>query len=357
MVFGAVNAYNFMNNKFQKILIIRSSGIGDLIMVTPSLKILRKKFPKATIDIFVGQLVAGEVLVEGQTVNKIWNCDWQENNLLNKLKFIWKLRKEKYDLSIVSTGINPFLGSLFVFLTGAKFRVGEYRKFKMPFYNYQIKTNKNHHKIQSNIELLQKVGLKIEEVPSPLFEFKREDKEFAQNFLKKIGAKRKILIGFHPGAGEKQLFKVWPKDYFIELGRKILENYNDVILVLFGATKEKKICLEIKEKIGKDTFEATILTLKQAAALIDNCHGFISSDSGMAHVAATTRTNLIALFGPGLPGRTGPVGEKVHIIKEKCSYPSHDLLNPKYDTKRVHNCLKRITPDRVFNELEKVLKS
>jgi lipopolysaccharide heptosyltransferase II len=344
-----------MNNKFQKILIIRSSGIGDLIMLTPALKILRKNLPKAAIDIFIGQPVAGEVLEEDRTVNKIWKCDWQTNNLLNKLKFIWKLQKEKYDLVIVSTGINPFLGSLFAFLTGAKFRVGEYRRFKMPFYNHQIKTNKNHHKIQSNIELLQKLGLKIEKAPSPFFEFKKEDEEFAQNFIKKIRAKRKILIGFHPGAGEKQLFKVWPKDNFIELGRKILENYKKACLILFGDSKEKELCQEIKEKIGRDAFVVTSLTLKQAAALIDNCQGFVSSDSGMAHVAATTRTNLIALFGPGLPGRTGPVGEKVYIIKEKCSYPSHDLLNPKYDTKRVHKCLERITPDRVFNELKKVL--
>jgi len=345
-----------MNNKFQKILIVHTWGIGDLIMLTPALKVLRENFPEAIIDIFIGEPVTAEVLEENQIINEILKFNWQENNLFNKLKFIYKLRKRKYDLAIVSTGVAPYRGSLFTFLIGAKKRVGEYRKNKTPFYTYQVKADGNIHKIQSNLNLLRILGLKIKKIPEPFFELRKEDKEFARNFIKKINGENKILFGFHPGAGEKQLFKTWNKDNFIKLGRKILENYKNVYLILFGDLKEERLCQEIKEKIGSDTFLAANLNLKQVAALINNCQIFISSDNGIAHIASTTETNLIALFGPTDPRRTGPVGKRVHIIEEKCDYPYNDLIDPKYDTKRVHRCLEKITSERVFSEIKKNLK-
>ena len=77
-------------DKIAKILIIHTWGIGDLIMLTPTLKKLRENFPKARIDIFVGQPSAGEVLQENYIINKILKFDWQKNNLFNKLKFIFK---------------------------------------------------------------------------------------------------------------------------------------------------------------------------------------------------------------------------------------------------------------------------
>jgi len=342
-----------MIKNISKILVVHTWGIGDLIMLTPSLKILRENFPEAVIDILVDQAVVGEVLQENNIVNTIFKFNRQEKNLFNKLKFIFKLRKRKYDLAIVSTGINPLSGSLFTFLIGAKVRVGEYRKPKTLFYTHQVKANGNLHKIQSNLNLLRTLGLKIKKIPEPFFEFKEEDKEFAQNFIEQIDAKNKILIGFHPGAGEKQRFKVWSKDNFIKLGRKILENYNNVYLILFGGPKEKELCQEIKEKIGRKTFLITDFTLKQTAALINNCQLFVSSDSGLGHIASTTKTNLISIIGPTDPKRTGPVGPRVNTIREKCSYPHSDLDNSKYDTTRVHKCLTRITPERVLRELEK----
>lgn len=345
-----------MKLSIHKILIINPGGIGDLIMFTPALQILRDNFPEAKIDVFVVFTPAsGQIFREGGITNRIFDFDWNKNNFFKKIKFIYKLRKEKYDLAIIPTDVNPFLGSLFTFLIGAKFRLGEYRRFKTLFYTHQVKADINLHKVYSDLNLLRILGLKIEEIPSLIFELSQEDKLFAEKIISQIGAKNKILIGIHPGAGEKMRFKVWSKDNFIKLGRKILENCNDAYLILFGGPKERETCLQMKEKIGGNVFLATNFSLKQVAALIGNCRIFISSDSGLSHVASTTKTNLITLFGPTIPERTGPVGERVRIIKEKCSYPSNGFNNKKYDTKRAHRCLQKITPERVFNELEKFI--
>jgi heptosyltransferase-2 len=88
-----------MKRNFQKILIVHSQGIGDLVMYTPALRVLSENFPRAAIDIFIGYSpVVGDVLREGKIVNKILRFSWREHGLLENLKFINKLRKEKYDL-------------------------------------------------------------------------------------------------------------------------------------------------------------------------------------------------------------------------------------------------------------------
>jgi len=102
-----------MIGKIKKILVIHTWGIGDLILFTPALKILRENFPDAVIDIFISHRPAvSEVLQENSIVDKILSFEWKKNNLLNKLKLVYKLRKEKYDLALITAGTNPLNAEL-----------------------------------------------------------------------------------------------------------------------------------------------------------------------------------------------------------------------------------------------------
>ena len=178
-----------------KILIINPGGIGDLIMLTPAIQVLRDNFKKAQIDVFTGFTpVSGQVFREGGVVNKIFDFDWNKNSFLEKIKFIYKLRKEKYDLSVIPSGANPSRWGIFSYLIGAKFRLGEYKRLKILFYTHQVKTDSDLHKVYSNLNLLRISGLKIEKIPGPLFELSQEDKEFASNFVEQIGAKNELQV-------------------------------------------------------------------------------------------------------------------------------------------------------------------
>lgn len=340
-----------------KILIIHPGGIGDVIMFTPAAKLLKNNFPDAKIDIFTGFTPsAGDVFEEGGIINKIFKFNFAKASFFDKIKFILDLRKEKYDLAIVAAGANPLMGSLFAYFTGAKIRLGEYKKSKFNFYNRQAKMDGNKHKINANLDLLKVLGIKTENSqPFPFFEISNNEKKFAQYFVEKNNLKDKILIGFAIGSGLKQQFKLWPKENFIELGRKILTKIPGVSIIVFGSTNEKELCLKIKEELKENVLVAADYSLKQAAALIDKCKIFVASDSGLAHIASTTNADLIVIFGPTIPERTGPVGPKVHIIKERCSYCYHDIFSLKYDMNRKHQCLKKITPDKVFNKIKEIL--
>lgn len=330
-----------------KILIIHTWGIGDLMMFTPALRLLREEFPQATIDILIADNQgAAELLEENQTVDRIIRFHWRKKNFFEKLKFILKLRKEKYDWAIVTGWTNPRKGGLLAFLTGAKNRVGTYKEKKSPFYTRQVPGIDSRPRRETNLDLIRAMGIEIKETPPAFFEFKQEDRDFSEDFLRKINCQDKILIGFHPGADPVHYYLLWPKDYFIELGKKIAENYKDNRILLFGGSEEKELCQEIRSKIGGQAFLATGLTLKQVAALMSKCRIFVASDSGLGHMAAATQANLIIIFGPSEAKLYAPRGERITVFEEKCQHLYQD---------RVHTCLKKITPQMVFEEIERIL--
>ena len=335
-------------NEIKKILIIHTWGIGDLIMFTPALRALREKLPQTQIDILITyQPVVAEVLEEGKTVNRIIKFFWKEKSFFEKLKLILKLRKEKYDWTIVTGWTNPQKGGLLSFLFGAKYRVGAYKKNKSFFYTHQVPGVDSRPRRETNLDLVRLLGIKIKGMPESFFEFGEKNEEFARDFIEKIGAKDKILIGFHPGAEPVHRYLLWPKEYFIDLGKKILQNYPETRLLVFAGPGEKDICQEIIREIKKEVFLVTDLSLKQVAALIDNCRIFVASDSGLAQIAGATRTNLITIFGPSEARLFAPPGPNVKVFSEKCRHL--------YDENRIHTCLKKITPDMVFEETEKIL--
>lgn len=346
-----------MSGSFRKILIINPGGIGDMVMFTPALKVLKNNFPASAIDVFAGFTpAAAEVLKESDIVRNVFNFNFQKSSFFDKVRFICKLRKEKYDLAVVASGVNPFKGSLFALLTGAKNRVGDYERYKW-FYTHSTRLDGKKHKTVANLHLLESlkpfgVTVNFEE---PFFRIRDEDKQFAEKFILKNNLKGKILIGFSPGVGQKQQFKGWAKENFIELGKKILNNYPNSFILIFGSLSEKELCLEVRNCLGKNAVPVIGQTLSQVAVLIGKCRMFIASDTGLGHIAATTSADLIAIFGPTIPERTGPVGPNVHMISEKCSYRYHDIFTPKYDINKEHQCLKKITPDKVFAKVEEIL--
>ncbi|MFH1181024.1 MAG: glycosyltransferase family 9 protein [bacterium] len=338
-----------MNNQPLKILIIHTWGIGDLIMFTPALRLIRQNFHEAQIDILItDKPVSAQVLEENRTVNKIITFYWKEGSFFEKLKLISELRKEKYDWAVVTSWTNQFKGGLLAYFIGAKNRIGVYKRFKSPFYTKQAPGKESRPRRETNLALVSLMGIKAGERPEEFFEFSAEDAEFAREFVQKSpGPLDKVLIGFHPGAEPVHRYLLWPKDYFVALAKKITENYKNAVLLVFAGPGEKDICDQILAEVKENILLASDLSLKQVAALIDVCRVFVASDSGLAQVASATRTNLITIFGPSESRLFAGQGPRVKVFQAECHHP--------YQENRQHACLKKITPEMVFHELKKFL--
>lgn len=348
-----------MQKNIHKILIISPGGIGDLIMLTPALQILKNNFSDSAIDVFIGYTpIAGEVLRGSDIISKIFAFDFKKSNLLDKIRFIFKLRKEKYDISVVATGVSPFKGGVISFLIGADNRVGETKNGRKGFFYTNASIfQASKHVIDANIKLLEVLGIKIKSIPENFFVINNEDKIFAENFIAQNNLKGRLLIGFHPGGGWNQRFRRWPKENFIELGKEIISNLKNSSVLIFGGPGEESLCLEIKNSLSLDAILVTGKKIKQIAALIDRCKIFFAADGGLAHVASATSANLITVYGPNSPIRTGTRGPRVHIIREECKYPFNFETEKGYDADRPHSCLKKITPKIALEKIKEILFS
>ena len=343
----------------KKILIIHVAGIGDLVMLLPALKTLRDNFPDSKIDIFIGQPMSASLLTEGELVDKIITFDVSKSSFWQKLSFIHKLRKEKYDFSIITAGkaagVNAFKGSVFSFLAGAKTRIGEKTEGAVNFYTEAVLIDEKKHIAERNLALLAPLGIKVLTMPFIPAQFTENLVNFADGFLKERKIEGKVLIGIFPSSAEWQKFKRWPLDYFVQLVALLSKEIPNVSFLIFGTEKEADRCQKIKNACPEKSFLALGYSIREVSALIDKCKIFVAGDTGLGHIAATTNTNLISIFGPTPITLARPIGPKVAIVSEKCSY-LYDIKNLKnYNLEKEHTCLKKITPERVFEEIKKIM--
>jgi heptosyltransferase-2 len=106
-----------------KILVIALSGIGDALMFTPALEVLKKHSPDSEIDALVMYRGSEEIFDANPNISKVIYFNFINEGALNSLKFLKSLRKN-YDSSISVYPANRKEYNLINFFVGAKKRAG-----------------------------------------------------------------------------------------------------------------------------------------------------------------------------------------------------------------------------------------
>ena len=104
-----------------KIIIIALSGIGDALMFTPALKLLRAQLPDAQIDVLVMFKGARDIFINNPNINNVYRFDFLQKGSVKSLKYILSLRGN-YDTSINVYPSNRKEYNIISFLIGAKNR-------------------------------------------------------------------------------------------------------------------------------------------------------------------------------------------------------------------------------------------
>ncbi len=331
-----------------------------MVLFTPALKALRKGFPHAYITLMIGTNSADEVIRGSGLVNKV--IRYKFNGIIEKSRFIKRLRKERFDLSLVSFLDSNYEMALVSYLSAATWRVGYHSqryscgKGCGKLYNIKIKLldiTEDRHEVERHLDLIRVLGLPIKDKKIEIW-LDKEDREFAEEFLKKYDISNNLLIGMHPGAGGTMGFKCWPKERFAMVADKFGKGYNAKIL-LVGGHEETKLA----DQIGKLMTEEPIIavgktSIKQTAALIEKCDLFITNDSGPMHIASAVGISVVAIFGPTISQKNAPRGNKNIIIKK-------DLIcSPCYRFKDIsckkRICLESISVEEVIVAAEKLLR-
>lgn len=341
-------------SRIQKILIIMMGGIGNMIFFTPALKALRRALPSASLFFLLGPYGAEKAVEGSELFDKKIEIDLDiDKGLFGNTKLIRRLKNEKFNLSITATGTNPFKSGLLCLLAGIKYRLGEKIGGKGLFYNLKIPFDKHRHEVESNIQLVQRLGIEVKD-RSLFVQRSEDDKEYARKLFEQHGLDGKQAVGLHPGSGIHQAgFKRWPKERFSQLADKLIKDFG-VTVILFGGDEEIELAHEIKDSMQATPLILTgKITLAETAALIEKCCLFISNDSGLLHTACAVNTPAIGIFGPTDPRKTGPWTDSSEVIRKDLD------CSPCYEgepiTCRHLECLNLITVDEVIEEAQKRL--
>jgi heptosyltransferase-1 len=328
----------------KKILLIRLRRIGDVVMTTPAVAALKRALPRAALTYVIEEPLRR--LVEGNPDLDRVIAVPAGQDAAGFLGLIRKIRREKYDAVLDFHG-GP-RASRIAWLSGAKIKVGYTLKYKGFIYDIRVPRSRPEgriHSVKNHLNLVRTLGLRVEEpLPSlslpPGREEEREkiDRFWTENELAAAG-----LIVLHIGAGNE--FRDWGTENFSSLA-DLLTRQAGAKVVLVGAEEDRQRAAEIRHASVSSVLSlAGKLNLIELRDLIARADVFVGPDSGPMHIAASTMTPIVALFGPTLPANFAPWrAESTLIEKDLGCRPCRQ----RRCVTRDFRCLRTITPAEVL---------
>jgi heptosyltransferase-2 len=327
-------------SKYQKILIIRLSSLGDILLTTPLLRAIKNLYPLMNIDFLLRAEYADAVKLNPH-LNKfyLFNRIDEKNNLL-----LDELIQNKYDV-VIDLQNNLRTKKITNQLSGKVLRFNKKNFDKFLLVQFKINRLKDSKQIPIRYAsvipdlILDKRGLE-------LVTDKQPDSRIDNT---------KINIGICPGA--RHFTKRWIPEYYIELGNKFAENNFQVFLM--GGKTDRVICREISKAIPGSIDLSNDDDLLQTAANMNLCSLVVCNDSGLMHAATSTKAKVITIFGSSVKefGFT-PYHCNNIILENKslnCRPCSH--IGKDYCPKKHFKCMIEIKPDLVFRTAVEFLRN
>ncbi len=301
-------------SSIKRILVVRQDDrIGNLVLTTPLLLALRKGFPQARITFLASQVFA-ELFSGSQLVDELLVLQKKKyiRNPLTFIRNILRLQKKRFDLAFDCSDENhlSFGHGMWIYLSGARYRIGHKRDGSDLFLNIEVPpVNHTRHAVDMHLDLLRFL-IPSDTTELPYLEVKKEEEVYIRSYLKDMGiGDDDPLVGINlGGTGNKR----WEIENFIQLGNRLKEKEKLKIIYIWGPQEKEMVKgLNVSGVLGE------ILPLPELSVLLKRCNLFISSDSGVMHLATAVGTPTLAIFTHSDPQKYGPRGEKHRVITSR----------------------------------------
>src|SRR5438876_2971172 len=138
-----------------KILIISLAGIGDTLFATPLIHEWRASYPDAVIDVLVFWPGSRDVLQDNPHLNTVYQKNLMAGSQTQSLKFLWGLRRNRYDVSLNTHPQSRRHYRLVVRLIGAALRISHEYDYASPvdrwLTNRTLLQDYSRHSIENNL--------------------------------------------------------------------------------------------------------------------------------------------------------------------------------------------------------------
>jgi len=334
------NQKTIKKKSIKKILIIRPGGIGDFVLLLPTINYFKKELPHINIDILCEKRNR-EVSGFTENISSVF--------LYDKFFDLIKCINIKYDI-IIDTEQWHKLSAIICYLIKSSIKIGYATNNRKKIFTHKIKYSHEKYEIYSFFDLLSPILDKkiIFDNNTP---FIKINHTLSKNLDSIIQGNENKIISIAPGATIKE--KLWDTNNFIKIIKELTKkNY---LIILLGSKNDIIYTNKIKQKCSVINL-VNKTSLKESSKIIQISKILITSDSGLMHIAKALATPTISLFGASIEKKWAPQGSNhISINKHiKCSPCTKFGNTPKCKNKI--KCLSLIKPNDVINAINKILK-
>lgn len=351
-----------------KIIIFALPGIGDALMFSPALKLLRQQFPAARIELLAMFRGVAELYERNPDVDRVHYRDFISTNPFSSFIFLLGLRRQRFDVSVTVYPSNRWPYNVISFLVGAKKRAGhDYKHGNVRSLNFlnnlRVREEDSVHNVEENRKLVELIGVGSDNpTPSLQVTMNEKDNKLAKEWIEsnRIGVDE-LLIGYHTGSAlfKNHIHKRWSAEKFAAVGRLLAEQKKARIL-LFGGPEEYALNDGIVRVIGERGVVVRVPTLMTSVAIMKHCAVFVTNDSGLMHIAAGLKLPVVSIFAYTSPAKVQPWKTRHKLIRQDlscspCFYfsPRHASCIWKEDRWR---CITHIEVEDVYSAVKSLLQ-
>jgi heptosyltransferase I len=324
--------------RFESLLVVRLSAMGDVIHTLPAAAALRQAFPHATLGWLIeerwaellctlryprsGPRSPQRPLVD--RVHTVNTAEWRRalfsfNTWQQMAVGLSQLRGIEYDAVIDFQG--AVRSALLARWSGAPIRYGDAQPRENAasmFYTRQVLANGTH-VVQQALTLARAV-ISPASIPRPAVE-SRVDFPVDPDAESKISGLTSGATDFailNPGAGWGA--KMWPAERYAQVAKELAK---DGLSSLVNHGPGEEPLAEAVEAASGGAARKVSCSVSELIALTRRARLFIGGDTGPMHLAAALKIPVVAIFGPTNPARNGPFGTQSIVLRSASSKTDH----------------------------------
>ena len=317
--------------RFERLLIVRLSSMGDIIHALPAAVMLREAFPHASIGWLIeerwaellctlstprhGARSMQRPLADAvHTVNlKRWRKSLASNQTWERIAAgLSDLRAMRYQVAVDLQG--AVRSAILARWSGASTIHGAAQpreNLASLWYTRQVITERRH-VVEQYAEIATAVTGRPRAIPDAVFPCDPIADESVAKRLSDANLRDFAILNPGAGWGAKQ----WPAERYGQLAKAL--SIRDVPSLINFGPREGELA-KIAEVASEGTARAMTFSIGELIALTRRARVFIGGDTGPMHLAAALHVPVVALFGPTDPARNGPYRTKSVVLRHPSS--------------------------------------
>lgn len=293
----------------RSILVMRLYFVGDMLLATPVLEALRRRFPRASLTVLLKRR-ARAVLEGNPHVDRILEYDGgRGGGPVRRWRLSRRLGRERFDLAVDLTG--DLRTSWLLFASSPGFRVGFNHAGLGFLLDRSVPYRADGHVVDHLLSAVEGIGA-VSAAPVPRMYLSDEERDRGREVASSVGLADGEFAVLSPGANWE--FRRWPSERYAALAREMRDR-RGLVSVVTGSAGDAPLTSAIAgSSDGAAVSLAGAIDLREFAAVASLARIFVGNDSGPMHIAAAVGTPVVAIFGPNTPKLFEPRGSPSRVL-------------------------------------------